>query len=85
MHLFSLDWQPPFTSSEYQSSARALRKLVDRGLVERTSAGLYRIPQPEEEQYVWRGFEPDQRLLEAKRQREDIQKRWELSQARLNS
>ena len=51
MHIYDLDWQPPFTSSEYQTSARALRTLADRGLVEKTSPGLFRIPQPSEMQY----------------------------------
>ena len=59
MHIFGLDWQPPFRSSEYQTSARALRTLVKRGMVEKTSVGLFRIPQPDGELFEWRGFEPD--------------------------
>ena len=59
MHIFGLDWQPPFRSSEYQTSARAMRTLAKRGLVEKTSAGLYRIPQSGENQFEWRDFEPD--------------------------
>ena len=59
MHLFGLDWRPPFTSPAYQTTARALRTLAERGLVEMTSAGLYRIPQPGENQFEWRDFEPD--------------------------
>ena len=59
MVIYGLDWQPPFTSSEYQTTARALRTLVKRGMVEKTSVGLFRIPQPDGELFEWRGFEPD--------------------------
>lgn len=85
MHLFGLDWRPPFTSAEYQASARALRTLAERGLVEKTSAGLYRIPQPSEMQYEWHGFEPYPKLEEIRRRREEIQKRMELQLGRSNS
>ena len=85
MHIFGLDWQPPFTSPEYQTSARALRTLAERGLVEKTSAGLYRIPQPDRELFEWRGFELNSKLEEIRRSRKEIQKRVELQLGRLNS
>jgi len=78
MHIYGLDWQPPFTSSEYQTSARALRTLAERGLVEKTSAGLYRVPQPSEMQYEWHGFEPAPKLEEIRRRMEEIMERVEL-------
>ena len=59
MHCFGSSWQPSFASSEYQTTARALRTLVKRGMVEKTSVGLFRIPQPDGELFEWRGFEPD--------------------------
>ena len=75
MHIFGLDWQPPFTSAAYQTTARALRTLAERGLVEKTSAGLYRIPQPSEMQYEWHVFEPDPKLAEIRRRRKEIEER----------
>ena len=82
MHIFGLEWQPPFTSPEYQTAARALRTLADRSLVEKTTAGLYRIPQPAESHFEWLDYQPDPKLVEIRRRTEEIQKGMELWQKR---
>lgn len=78
MHVFGLDWRPSFTSSEYQTTARALRTLAKRGLVERTSPGIYRVPQPGERRLQFREFKPDPELEEIASRRKEAQKRVEL-------
>lgn len=43
IHIYGLDWRPPFRSAKYQTVARALRTLANRGLISETTAGLYRV------------------------------------------